>query len=321
VDGIPFNDTNSPTHHSWAFFPSQFIAGIDFDRSPGSAATIGPTNFGGSINLLSRSVPYTIGAGLRQGRRNETIVAVSTITALGIGCAKAASMRNVAQALMLAAPRLVSALGAFPPPSRAQRGGFSTLLGISCSRCILAVWVVGLVCVSAASAQQQAIDPEKSTMTVRVFKAGILSALGHDHEIAAPIAGGTVDTGAHSVELRVNASALRVRDAHASDKDLTQIQGTMLGPEVLDAGKYPGIAFRSTGAEPMAAAAWRVRGNLTLHGQTRPVQVEVREEGGHFIGSSRFKQTDFGIKPVKVAGGSIRVKDEVRIEFDIQLAR
>src|SRR5262249_53520966 len=59
ADGIPFNDTNDPTHHSWAFFPSQFIAGVDFDRSPGSAASIGPTNFGGTINLLSRSVAYT----------------------------------------------------------------------------------------------------------------------------------------------------------------------------------------------------------------------------------------------------------------------
>jgi iron complex outermembrane receptor protein len=59
ADGIPFNDTNDPTHHSWAFFPSQFIAGVDFDRSPGSAASIGPTNFGGTINLLSRSVSYT----------------------------------------------------------------------------------------------------------------------------------------------------------------------------------------------------------------------------------------------------------------------
>jgi len=58
ADGIPFNDTNDPTHHSWAFFPSQFIAGVDFDRSPGSAASIGPTNFGGTINLLSRSVAY-----------------------------------------------------------------------------------------------------------------------------------------------------------------------------------------------------------------------------------------------------------------------
>jgi iron complex outermembrane receptor protein len=59
ADGIPFNDTNDPTHHSWAFFPSQFIAGVDFDRSPGSAASIGPTNFGGTVDLLSRSVAYT----------------------------------------------------------------------------------------------------------------------------------------------------------------------------------------------------------------------------------------------------------------------
>jgi iron complex outermembrane receptor protein len=58
ADGIPFNDTNDPTHHSWAFFPSQFIAGVDFDRSPGSAASVGPTNYGGTVNLLSRSVAY-----------------------------------------------------------------------------------------------------------------------------------------------------------------------------------------------------------------------------------------------------------------------
>ncbi len=55
-DGIPFEDTNSPTHHSWAFFPGQWIGATDFDRSPGSASTIGPTNFGGSINLMSRDI-------------------------------------------------------------------------------------------------------------------------------------------------------------------------------------------------------------------------------------------------------------------------
>ena len=55
-DGIPFGDTNSPTHHSWAFFPAPWIGGVDFDRSPGSASTVGPTPFGGSINLLSRDV-------------------------------------------------------------------------------------------------------------------------------------------------------------------------------------------------------------------------------------------------------------------------
>jgi iron complex outermembrane receptor protein len=55
-DGIPFYDTNSPTHHSWAFFPSQFLGGIDFDRSPGTASTTGPTPFGGSIHLLSKEL-------------------------------------------------------------------------------------------------------------------------------------------------------------------------------------------------------------------------------------------------------------------------
>jgi iron complex outermembrane receptor protein len=52
-DGIPFEDTNSPTHHSWASFPSQWISSTVFDRSPGQASDFGPTNFGGSINLKS----------------------------------------------------------------------------------------------------------------------------------------------------------------------------------------------------------------------------------------------------------------------------
>lgn len=56
-DGIPFEDTNTPTHHSWTFFPGVWIGSVDFDRSPGTASTIGPSTFGGSINLLSRDVP------------------------------------------------------------------------------------------------------------------------------------------------------------------------------------------------------------------------------------------------------------------------
>jgi iron complex outermembrane receptor protein len=55
-DGIPFYDTNDPTHHSWVFFPSPWIGSIDFDRSPGSASTTGPTPFGGTVNLLSREM-------------------------------------------------------------------------------------------------------------------------------------------------------------------------------------------------------------------------------------------------------------------------
>jgi iron complex outermembrane receptor protein len=52
-DGIPFEDTNTPTHHSWANFPSGWTDSVDFDRSAGLASDFGPTNFGGSINLKS----------------------------------------------------------------------------------------------------------------------------------------------------------------------------------------------------------------------------------------------------------------------------
>jgi len=74
-DGIPFNDTNSPTHHSWAFFPSQWIGGVDFDRSPGTASTVGPTPFGGSINLLSKEMPtdQSIRGGVSYGSFNTLL--------------------------------------------------------------------------------------------------------------------------------------------------------------------------------------------------------------------------------------------------------
>ena len=41
-DGIPFYDTNTPTHHSWAFFPSMFLGGVDFDRSPARRRRLDP---------------------------------------------------------------------------------------------------------------------------------------------------------------------------------------------------------------------------------------------------------------------------------------
>jgi polyisoprenoid-binding protein YceI len=166
---------------------------------------------------------------------------------------------------------------------------------------------------------QHAIDPHTSVMTVKVYKAGVLSALGHDHEIVAPIAGGKVDTNAQSVELNIDAGALRVRDPKASEADRDEIQKTMLGPEVLDVQRNARIVFRSTAVQSAGPGSWTLQGNLTLHGQTRPVTVSVSERQGHYVGHSLLKQTDFGIKPVRKAGGTVRVKDEIRIEFDIQL--
>ena len=52
-DGVPFNDSNDPSHHSWAYIPAAAIGHVDFDRSPGTASDIGTSNFGGSIHFFS----------------------------------------------------------------------------------------------------------------------------------------------------------------------------------------------------------------------------------------------------------------------------
>jgi polyisoprenoid-binding protein YceI len=62
---------------------------------------------------------------------------------------------------------------------------------------------------------------------------------------------------------------------------------------------------------------WTVHGDLTIHGQTRSVKVNVERLDGRYRGSAQLRQWEFGITPVTVAGGSIKVKDEVGVEFEI----
>jgi polyisoprenoid-binding protein YceI len=64
-------------------------------------------------------------------------------------------------------------------------------------------------------------------------------------------------------------------DTDLSPKDHAEVQGTMLGAKVLDSENFPQIRFHSTGVEKLLSGKWKIRGDLTLHGQTHPVEVEV----------------------------------------------
>ena len=175
-----------------------------------------------------------------------------------------------------------------------------------------------LLCALGVSAQQHNIDAQKSTLTIHVGKTGAFSALGHEHEVRAPIHSGMADTGAHpAVEVHVDAQALRVIDPDVSEKERAEVQ-KMLGPEVLDSERHQEIVFKSTVGEPAGPGRWTLRGNLTLRGQTRPVTVHVTLKDGRYTGETIVKQTDYGIKPPGKAG--VRAKDEVRVEFDVRLA-
>jgi polyisoprenoid-binding protein YceI len=154
-------------------------------------------------------------------------------------------------------------------------------------------------------------------MTVRVYKTGLFSAFGHDHEIQAPITEGSFSEDNPAVELKVDARQLKVLDKDVSSEDRAKVQETMLGPQVLDSQKFPEISFKSTQVDRLGNGKWSVHGVLMLHGQTRAVDVQVEGQSGHYQGWAKLKQKDFGMTPVSVAGGTVKVKDEVRIEFDI----
>ena len=166
------------------------------------------------------------------------------------------------------------------------------------------------------SLSSTSIDTEHSTMTVHVYRSGLFSFAGDNHEIQAPIASGALNEAERTVELRVDVRQMRVLDPNLSADKRSQVQGKMLSPDVLDPERYPEITFRSTGVDEKNSNL-SVRGNLTLHGQTRPINVSVTRTQSHYRGSATIKQTDFGIKPISIGGGTIKVKDEVRIDFDI----
>jgi polyisoprenoid-binding protein YceI len=169
-------------------------------------------------------------------------------------------------------------------------------------------------------AEQHAIDTKQSTLTIHVGKTGALSAFGHEHEIRGAIQNGSADTGEHpSVEVHVNARALKVIDKDASEKERAEVQKTMLGPEVLDSQRFGDIMFKSTSSKPDGDGKWILQGDLTLHGKSKPVNVHVQQKDGHYTGSVVVKQTDYGIKPPGKAG--VRAKDEVQIVFDVRLER
>lgn len=169
--------------------------------------------------------------------------------------------------------------------------------------------------------ENRSIDVHHSTLKVRVFKTGLFSPFAHDHEIEAPISDGNADLSATpGVTLRADARKLRVVDAGTSVADRAQIQKTMEGPSVLDSEQYPEISFHSTRVEQVADNHWKVDGDLSLHGRMNPVVVDVALKDGHYLGSATIKQRAFGITPVSIAGGTVKVKDDVRIEFDIVFA-
>lgn len=166
-------------------------------------------------------------------------------------------------------------------------------------------------------AQAKPINIKTSKITVYAYKTGLFSFAAHDHVIDVPIESGTLDEHARTIEFTVRTSSLQVLDPGESEKNKTEIRTTMLSPKLLEADKFPEIAFKSTSVKQTDATTAAVEGVLTIHGVSRPVALTVKRDGKFYVGSAKMKQTDYGLTPVTVAGGAVKVKDEIKVEFRV----
>lgn len=93
-------------------------------------------------------------------------------------------------------------------------------------------------------------------------------------------------------------------------------------PDFLDAGKFPTATFKSTKVEVTGKDTAKVSGDLTLHGVTKPVTLDVKlnKEGEHpmtkkkavgFTASTTIKRSDFGVTKYVPD-----VSDEVKIDIE-----
>ena len=98
----------------------------------------------------------------------------------------------------------------------------------------------------------------------------------------------------------------------------------MEGPEVLDVAHSGEIRFVSKRITAGEDGLYRVQGDLTIRGSSRTVAFDLRliqePDGWRVRGVAPVQMTQFGIDPPSAGGGGIRVRDEMKIVFDLLLA-
>lgn len=185
-----------------------------------------------------------------------------------------------------------------------------------------------------AGAKKYQIDPARSVIQLRVYRDGLLARLGHNHVIVATAIEGVAyrrePLSQSSFDLRFPVAGLvvdRPSDRRRAGADFSgeipqpHIDGTrtnMLGPQLLDAQRYPTIELRSmamTGRQPQPI--WQVA--VKLRGQVVklnvPVQLFVSGQQLTAQGALTLSQRELGLAQFCVLGGKLCVRDTIDAEF------
>ncbi|MEA2399618.1 MAG: hypothetical protein QOK00_21 [Thermoleophilaceae bacterium] len=165
------------------------------------------------------------------------------------------------------------------------------------------------------------LGPDNATLAVRTKRSGAAAKAGHDLLIHVTGWDATLvvadDPAGTSIELTADATSLRVQEGTGGmqalgDDDKTSIHQT-IDDEIL---RRQDITFRSTGVEADGDML-RARGDLTIVGNTQPVEFDlVSGDGGELSGSAVVTQTAFSMKPYSALFGALKVKDEVQVMLE-----
>jgi polyisoprenoid-binding protein YceI len=170
------------------------------------------------------------------------------------------------------------------------------------------------------------IEPGKSRIEVHVYRAGFL---GDNHWVVLKRFSGSAespDGKSWKVHVVAEAGSLRVMDPGSSAGTRAEIQRTMLGPKQLDVTRFLRITLDSQSLKPgPSPGTWRMIATLTLHGVSRQEDylISWQQKGKELDarGQKELRLTDFQIKPIRLAFGAIRVKNEFDVNFDVTLER
>jgi polyisoprenoid-binding protein YceI len=173
------------------------------------------------------------------------------------------------------------------------------------------------------------IGPGDGRVLVKTGREGLAALAGHDLTleitrwsarvtVADP---GDLATAAVTAELDLGSLAVREGTGGAkplSDKDRRDIEAQ--ARKIL--GNPAKATFASAKVIPAAGAAGggAVEGTLTLHGTAGPARLQVAIPApGKFRGSVTIRQTDFGITPYTGFFGTLKLKNEIAVEFEVTI--
>jgi polyisoprenoid-binding protein YceI len=171
------------------------------------------------------------------------------------------------------------------------------------------------------------VGPKSGRLLVKTARTGLGAKAGHDLTIEVTRWRGNVviDTASpasSSVTVEADVDSFEVREGTGGVKPLTDadradIKNTLRG-KILSTGRHPTITFVS-GKVSGTAESFRIDGGLTIVGVTQPVTVEGRLAAGRAQGSAVVVQSRWGIRPYTAFLGALKLRDEVRVQFDIDL--